>query len=271
MTGKAVPRLIAIDLDGTLLSSSYDLSEENTYAIKQALMEGLQIVLASGRPLFGMQPYLDKLGLDGSVIAYNGALVIDAQSKRVQIDRPIAKPDVHSLIQNIQELHLYVSYYTGMTWYVEKECDEMFWELSAQKQQPIITNLSRDSIPLPHKMLVADLNNTDSLSLGYEIISKALPNLNIRFSGPYSFEITHAAASKGAALTYIAKEMGVPAEATVAIGDNFNDIDMFSFAGTSVAMGNSPAGVKASADWVVASNDEHGVAEAIHRLLNNKA
>jgi Cof subfamily protein (haloacid dehalogenase superfamily) len=270
MADKLTHSLIAIDLDGTLLSSSHELSEENIRAVGQARARGLDIVLASARPLFGMQIFLEKLGLDGPVITYNGAFVLDIKSGRVQIDRPIARLDTLSVIQIVRDLGLYVGYYSGIDWYVDKECDEMYWEFSAQKRPPIITDLTQDSVPPAHKLIVADLSNPERLSHGYDIISNALPDLNVHFSGRHSFEVTHYAASKGNALAHLAREIGIAPDRIVAIGDNFNDMDMFTLAGTSVAMGNAPAEVKAVADWIVASNDEHGVAQAIRRVLDDR-
>jgi Cof subfamily protein (haloacid dehalogenase superfamily) len=125
-------------------------------------------------------------------------------------------------------------------------------------------------VPEAHKLIVADLRDDKRLLIGYEAMVEKLPELNIHYSGPHSFEVTHGEASKGGALQYIASKMDISGDAMVAIGDNFNDLEMFSFAGTSVAMGNAPEAVRDAADWVVASNDDHGVAQAIGRVLKGR-
>ena len=259
--------MLAIDLDGTLLSSNHQVSEENIYAIQKAQDMGLSVVLVSARPPFGMNMVLDIIDFDGPLIAYNGAFVMDIQSGEVYIDQPISKSDTLLAIEVIRKNNLYVGYYAGMEWYVEKVCEEMHWERLSLKRYPHVTDVTSPTVPEAHKMIVIDLRDIERLSNGYENLIGILPDLNIHYSGPHSFEVTHQKASKGRALEYIAFKMNISCDQMVAIGDSYNDLEMFSFAGTSVAMGNAPQPVRAAADWIVASNDDHGVAQAIDCVL----
>lgn len=260
-------QLVAIDLDGTLLSSDHQVSDENLAAIQEARRMGLCVILVSARPPFGMQMVLDKIELDEWLVAYNGAYLIDTRNGVVCLDIPISKPDVLTAIQVIRENELYVGYYAGLEWYVEKDCDEMHWERRSLKRFPHIIDLTEEAVPEAHKLIVADLKNHERLLRGYEQLKIALPDLNIHYSGPHSFEVTHRKASKGGALEYLSKTMKTLPEFFVAIGDNYNDLEMFAIAGLSIAMGNAPEAVQAKADWVVPSNDENGVSVAIYRLL----
>jgi Cof subfamily protein (haloacid dehalogenase superfamily) len=263
-------RLLAIDLDGTLLTSCHQVSEENIYAIQRAQDMGLFVVLVSARPPFGIQMVLDKILLDGPLITYNGAYVMDIQSGEIYIDQPITKADTNTAMEIIRKNNLYVGYYAGIEWYVEKVCEEMRWERRALKRYPHVMDLTDYSVPEANKLIVADLQDSERLSTGYENMIEILPDLNIHYSGPHSFEVTHREASKGRALEFLSNKMNISRESMVAIGDNYNDLEMFSYAGTSVAMGNAPEAVRAAADWVVASNDVHGVAQAISRVLKGK-
>lgn len=267
MDGPKAYRLLAIDLDGTLLSSNHQVSEENISAIQKAMEMGLSVVLVSARPPFGMRMVLDNIDLDGPIIAYNGAYVTDIRSGEVYIDQPISKADTLSAIEVIRKYNLYVGYYAGMEWYVEKVCEEMHWERLALKRYPHVTDVTDPSVAEAHKMIVIDLKDMERLSNAYEHLTEILPHLNIHYSGPHSFEVTHQKASKGHALEYLGQKMKISSDQMVAIGDNYNDLEMFSFTGTSVAMGNAPEAVRAAADWIVASNDHHGVAQAIDSIL----
>jgi hypothetical protein len=260
-------RVIAVDLDGTLLSTELLVSEENRRAIQLAYRQGLQIVLVSARPPFGIQMILEDLELDGCLVAYNGAYVIDAHRGEVLVDQAIAKENTLKAIQIIREHELYVGYYAGFEWYVEKECAEMHWERRALKRFPHVVDLTQPSLPEPHKLIVIDLEDNQRLLRVYRTMQGDLPDLNIHFSGQHAFEVTHQMATKGRALAFLAQKMNVPPESFAAIGDNYNDLEMFSFAGVSIAMGNSPSEVQSAADRVVASNDEHGVSQAIRWLL----
>jgi Cof subfamily protein (haloacid dehalogenase superfamily) len=264
-------RLIAADLDGTLLNSEGGLSQRNTDAVGTVQDLGIAFVLVSARPPFGMQWVVERLQLGGLMIAYNGALVIDTRLENVLIDRLMSAADTQAVIRIVREHALYTSYYSGMEWFVEQDCEEVAWEARAQKRWPKITDLAAPSTPRPHKLIVADLKDRNKLETGYREIKSRLPHLNVHYSGRWSFEVCDAKATKASALAFVADHMQIHHESIMAIGDNYNDLDMLDFAGLSVAVSNAPDEVRSAADWVAAANDEDGVAFAIERLLSVKS
>lgn len=263
-------RLIAIDLDGTLLNSSNMVSEANIQAVRRARERGLEVVLISARSPMGMSGALDSLGLAGPVVAYNGACIVDTRTQTVLLDRPMTIEDSRAAVHIVREHGLYTGYYAGMRWLVEKECDEMRLEQRSMKQRPDVVDLTGNDVPPANKLIVISIRNRAHLEACYEQMRARLPHLNIHFSGPVSFEVCHTAATKGAALAFLAERAGLLPQAIMAIGDNYNDVDMLSFAGLGVAVGNAPADVQAVADWVVDPHDQNGVAQAITRLLDSE-
>jgi Cof subfamily protein (haloacid dehalogenase superfamily) len=193
--------------------------------------------------------------------------VVGSKSDEVLLDRPMTTDDAQNAIRIIRGYGLYTGYYVAMQWFVEKECEEMHWERRALKYEPLVTDLAQLTDLDPHKLIVADLNDPKRLEAGYHAFRLTLPHLSVHYSGHVSFEVCDRRATKSSALAFLAKNMSISPRAILAIGDNFNDIDMFNFAGRSVAMGNAPPKVQASADQVVASNDQDGVAQAINQLL----
>jgi len=257
--------LLAIDLDGTLLISDNSVSDANVEAVALACQAGVEVLIVSARPPFGMDEASRWLGLDGIQIAYNGAYVVDRASGKVLLHHPMTAEEAKVMIQLLREHGLYVGYYCGMEWYVELECEEMRFEQRGLQGAPkVVTDLLSDAPPQPDKLIVIDLNRQDRLAAFYEAAHETMPGLNILYSSPGSIEIGSIDASKGLALAWIADHLGIPRREVMAIGDNFNDLSMFDIAGNAVGVGNAPEAIQARAGLVVASNDMDGVAETIH-------
>ncbi len=261
-------RLIAIDLDGTLLNNAGQISAENRQAIQTALDRGLGIVLVSARPPFGMHAFVNTLGLEGFLIAYNGGLVMNASADHILRDCPMTQDDTRAAVDIIRRHDLYTGYYVGLEWYVEKQSEEMTWEGRALQRRAKIVDLRDSAPPQPHKLIVADLQDESRLARGYADMQRHLPHLNIHYSGQASFEVSDALASKAAALGFLAKHIAILPDEIMSIGNSDNDVDMLRFSGLAVAVENANHNVQSAADWVVKSNDAHGVAEAIYRCLS---
>lgn len=264
-------RLLAIDLDGTLLAPDKSLSEANIEAVCQAREAGVQVVLVSARPPFGIFPIAGRLGLDGAMIAYNGAFGIEVPSEEVFIDRPLSRQDAVRLVEIIRRYDLYTGYYAAMEWFVEKVCKETEWEAESLRRRPeVVEDLTHASLPGPHKLIIIELDEPQKLTPCHSEIRAALPRVNAHFSGENALEISDERASKGTALLLLAERMGLEPGHVAAIGDGENDLSMLQFAGTTAAVANAPAVVREAADFVVASNQDSGVAEAIRRLLEGR-
>jgi Cof subfamily protein (haloacid dehalogenase superfamily) len=263
-------KLVAIDLDGTLYTNDKQIKDVTVRAISQARERDVEVLLVSARPPFGMRAAYEKLGLSGFGVAYNGAYVFDHTTGEVFLRHPMRSEDAVKIVQLSRRYSIYIGYYVGDAFYVEKVCDEMRLEERSQGQSPVIvSDIINDAPKQPDKIIAIELNDTESLKAYYQEARKVAPELNIHYSSPNSFEVGNTCASKGLALDWVAKRKGINQVHRMAIGDNFNDLTMFDVAGITVAVGNAPEEVKRRAMMVVASNDEDGVAEAIDRCILN--
>ena len=260
-------RLIAIDLDGTLVNKEGDISHCSKEAIQRALDRGMKVTLATGRMYQPSARYAKELGLSTPVICYQGALVRELESEKTLWHKPLPVPISRQVMERVRQtdLHLYV--YVDDALYVEEITERGQWYAS------------RNGVELN---LVADLaaflkkEPTEIVAWGEpENIDHLVPRLNAEFgkdllvtkSYPSFCEIGHPESGKGNALKYLAELLGIEQCQTVAIGDGPNDVSMLEWAGLSIVLGTAPPEVIAVADWVVENNSEDSLARAIEKLL----
>ncbi len=255
-------QLIAIDLDGTLLDSNRTIPQANIDAIVQATKQGVLVVPASGRIGPSIKPFSDQLGLDGTMVCCNGAHVLsgNVELAHVGLSAEITRTVVEYAFEAKEHLNLYCRdklYFTS---------DPVWGEVYLSRVRTIIpTEITKEEalMLLPTKaILVADPN---AMPRHLEYFSKNLPKdqVELVFSEPDYLEVLPAGVSKATGLAALAAHLGIPRENTAAIGDYFNDQQMIEWAGTGVAMANSPDEIKNLADVITNSNDECGVAAFI--------
>ncbi len=261
-------KLIALDLDGTLLNSALRLSDANAEAVKRAMGQGIQVVFATSR-WFGLaKRTADRLDIDTPVICSNGAL----------IKRP---GDGHEF------LHLYLD--QELARQVTALGDERGWEMFTTIEDATFMRMRPGVIPekLPAGLRIAD-RQSDRIDEGRptcvlvfgsdavdEIAQRFLPagagrasfSLNRPQNLPHYVVLTHSDADKGRALEMVCRELGVPLEDTMAMGDSESDVAMLRLAGLGIAMQNAPDEVKRAALHIAPANDADGVAWAIERFV----
>lgn len=260
-------RLIALDLDGTLLNSSLRLSERNAEAVRRALDNGLKIVLATSR-WFGLaRRTADRLGIDAPLVCSNGALVRrptdDSELLRLRLDQEVAH-EVAAL------------------------GDERGWEMFTTIGDATFMRMRPGVSPerLPGGLRISD-RQADEVARGQptailvfgddaveEISQRFLPaydgrakfSLNRPINLPPYVVLTHPDADKASALEIVCREMDVPLSEAMAMGDSESDVSMLRAAGLGIAMDNSTDEVKRAALHIAPSNDADGVAWAIDRF-----
>ena len=260
-------KLIALDLDGTLLNSAMRLSDANAEALRQAIERGFQVVLATAR-FYGLaKRTADRLGIDTPLICSNGALV----------KRP---GDGHEL------LHLYLDH--DLAREVVALADDRGWEMFTTIGDTTYMQTRPGIIPekLPGGLKVTG-HQSDHMDEGPptcvlvyseeavdEIARRFLPAYEgrARFSfnrpagTPYTI-LTHPNADKGSALEIVLREVSIAPDECIAMGDSESDVGLLRFAGLGIAMGNSPDEVKRAALHIAPTNDEDGVAWAVKRFV----
>lgn len=261
-------QMIAADLDGTLINHQGKISTGNLQALQKLSQQGIEFVPVSARPRFGIEHALGTFDHYRYLIAFNGAYVVDRLENQVLLDLHMKAGDVREILSLINTYHFYAGYYLGDEFYAELEGDGADLESSFQGRRPIfVADLQALAARGANKIIVIELRDREKLEAFYEQAVRTFPQFNLSLSSERSIEISHHRASKGSGLRFLAEKLNIAGEQIAAIGDNFNDISMFEFAETSIAMGDAPLAVKQVADLVVGPCDADGATEAIERIL----
>ncbi len=255
--------LVAVDIDGTLLNSQHRLTENTKRVVQLAVEKGIVLTLSTGRMYQSACAIAAEMGLDVPLITYNGALVKNSISKDVFFQKKISMDISIQTMDRIERAGIHYQVYTEDALYVPKmtEKSRVYAARTGVSIHPL-TELNLDQCSGFYKFLVmGDTRELDDLMISMEA---ALGGQVRSFkSHPLYLEIVHAEVSKGNALRQLASSLNIGHSRIMAIGDQYNDLDMITFAGLGVAMGNAPDDVKSFAGYVTGTNDEEGAAAAI--------
>jgi Cof subfamily protein (haloacid dehalogenase superfamily) len=252
--------LAAIDLDGTLLRSDGTISDRTRTAAARARAAGIEIVIVTARGPSNIHEIAEELGVDGTAICSNGALVVDLATQRVRAQRLLETDHAVELVYALRER------LPGILFAVEHhdfahEPGFSAWSWTPPEGTRVADVVELLAAPATKLILRHAGHETQAIQdLAREIAGE---RLTVVASGSEAVEVTAAGVNKATAVA----ELGVRAEDVVAFGDYPNDIPMLAWAGLGVAMGNAHPEVMAIADEVTATNDEDGVALVLERLL----
>lgn len=263
-------RLLALDLDDTLLNDRFEISSRNVEAVQRAMKEGILVTIATGRMFRSTLPYARRLGVELPLITYHGAKIKVAGSGEVLWHNPVPFPLARDILSVGSELKVHQNLYLDDTLYVKEENREsrLYQEIASIPVHPVgdlVEFLCRCSGE-PTKISIIDLEGRLP-DLQQLLKQKYSPKLTVVQSRPHFLEITQSTSTKGQALKYLAEREGISPREVCAVGDSYNDIDMLAFAGLGAAMGNAPQEVKDAADIVIAPNTEDGVARFVEDYL----
>lgn len=266
-------KLIALDMDGTLLNSKKTISKENKEAIKAAKTKGIKVVLATGRPLKGIEKYLKELDLvnDGDfALAFNGALVQETKTGKILSQNYMTKDDLNTLYSLSKNLNVDIHFLTINECYTPKfnVYSEIESTLSDIPLNIIDFNNVSNNLPILKIMLVGSKNKIDKI---IKIIPKKLKEkYNVVRSASIYLEFLNKDVSKGYGIEKLCNELNLNKEEIICVGDAENDIHMIEFAGLGVAMENAYDEAKEVANYITKTNDEHGVAHLINKFILNQ-
>ncbi|MBM7540343.1 HAD family hydrolase [Amphibacillus cookii] len=282
-------KMIATDLDGTLLSSVGEVSEQNAQAIKAAQKAGIEVVIATGRSYYSAYRPINKAGLKCPIICLNGANIytVDGQMTRnIKMEKAVTQKILHT----VKKENAYFELYTNKGVYsmdrsnfmdvlvnimlsahpeateeeIKKRAEQRFQEENFIFTKDFQTVLDDEEVDI-YKALAFSLE-ADGLERIKAPFLKS-NDVTVTSSGFDNAEFNHPNAQKGIALTLLAEDRGLELSEVMAIGDNYNDVSMLEIVGRSVAMGNAEAGVKKRCHYTTTSNDQDGVAKAIKEIL----
>ncbi|MCL4425078.1 MAG: Cof-type HAD-IIB family hydrolase [Firmicutes bacterium] len=260
-------RLVALDMDGTLLNDQYEISPRTAAAIARAVSRGVLVTLATGRTFRSAYFYAKDLGLNLPLIAYNGGLIKEVFSGEIHLNRPIYLPTARALVDFLQGRGHYLKVYIDDKLFVAKETEETVAFASRHRiMYEAVGDLKPFLTKEPSMMVVVEAEETVNALKDW--LDRDWHNKISSFkSNPRSLDIVHPEASKAEALRFLARKFRVRSEEVLAIGNEMNDLEMIGWSGLGVAMGNASSFVLGRADYVTADNNHDGVAEVLERFV----
>ncbi|MCP3027300.1 Cof-type HAD-IIB family hydrolase [Halobacillus sp. A5] len=240
-------KLIALDMDGTLLNTEEKVSEENYKAIQEAKNKGIHVVLSTGRSLDRCREIAESLGRSSYIVTINGGEIYNDRFELVDQTLLDSK-----LVERL--------------WELRKQHEVHYWSTTVQGQFNSTQNFDKE------------VRDYDWLKFGFDIeddeIRKVILDelnsneaLEISNSSPTNIEVNPAGVNKAAALLKVSERLNFNLDNVMAVGDSLNDLAMIKEAGIGVAMGNAQEDVKKAAAWVTDTNNDNGVAKAIRSVL----
>jgi hypothetical protein len=287
-------KIVAVDLDGTLLNSVGEITEYTKETIKKSIDRGTDVILASGRTVTSVESIAYEIGSKNYLISGNGAIVYDIAQQKIIYDQFLNKEQVLNIVKICEENSIYCNVYTEQE-VIAKSLNYnvlFYFKENAKKEEGKRTNIN--IVPDVYKYIenlaeekflkvtVCDdnqmifngiirklkmINDIDILEVSHmsrKIIKDGTNQVPIEY---YYTEITNHNVNKWSAIEFLMDKLQISKDEIIAIGDNINDKEMIENAGLGVVMGNSNPSMKEIADVVVSDNNSDGVAEAIEKYV----
>ena len=268
---KQIPyRAIALDLDGTLTNHEKVVTPKTREALLQASAKGAVIILASGRPTYGIEPVAECLELNkqgGYILSYNGGNIVNAKTGEKLFSQFLPDEVIPELYAYAEENGHALLGYAGNEIITEMPDDQYVKEESRINKMNIrkVDNLFESLEPHPTKLLMTG-DPTLMLKAEEKLVEKLGDRMDIFRSAPFFLELVPKGIDKAKSLTRLLTKINLTPADLIAFGDGYNDLSMLKLAGMGVAMENAAPEVRAEADYVTLSNEEDGVAAALEHF-----
>lgn len=262
-------KLIASDLDGTLLNDEWKISPRNIEAIRQAVEKGVKVTLATGRMAAATRKYARELGLDVPIITYHGALVEQALSGEVLYRKVVPVELAAVIIEHLLKKDIHTQVFIKDKVYVRKSnaYSEAYGKMNSLKVEEVDFEKLLGKEPEGMEKILC-IGEEDALKrVAEELRGTYAGKLHFTSSKANFFDMIHPEVNKGNALKALADQWGITANEVMACGDSLNDSEMIAYAGIGVAMKNAHPQIISIANYISSSNCEDGVAEAIEKFV----
>lgn len=264
-------KLLVLDLDGTLTNNKKEITEYTRQTLMEAQEKGVKIVLASGRPTYGIAPIAEKLELKkygGYILSYNGGEIINWQTGEMMYENVLQDEILPYLYQCSKENNFAIVTYNDKYVITEHPQDEYVLKeaiLNVMETLKVDNFLEYIDFPVPKCLIVGEPTRLAELEKQmYDVLKD---KMGVYRSEPYFLELVPKGIDKAQSLSVLLDKIGATREEMIAIGDGFNDKSMIEFAGLGVAMANAQDVVKQAADYITLSNEEDGVADVVRKFM----
>jgi len=260
-------KLLAADMDGTLLNSDSIITQRTREALFRAIENGVLFVPSTGRPMSGMRAILSAFDFDLPMILFNGAQAVTAKTGRVLFSQGLDFQCAEVIFAQGAGRGYPIVAWAGERLFVSCE-NEAITEYRRKSGAALHVAADMEPLrPLGVTKMLWIIPPGDGPRCCAEMEALLGGRVNCHTSCPHLMEFVDAGASKGLALAAIGAAYGIAREEMIAVGDGWNDVSMLEYAGLGVAMGNAPEEIKAICQHVTLGNDEDGVAAVIERYL----
>ena len=267
-------RLVAVDVDGTLLDGSHQLRAKVRDSLDQLARSGVKIVLATARGPQALGLIVRQLNFSPWLICFSGGWIGELDSgsllaKTVLRDKRLTPSAARVIVTAAFAHNIEPNIYTPNEWRVRSLTPEIRAESVIVESAPLVTPTLLGEKEKPSKIMLITGEDEQTKPLR-SIANLIKPLSTATFSKPNYLEIIPIGVNKAEALATVAQSLGVELSQSAAIGDGLNDLELLREVGLGIAMGNASETVKSAAKWVTGTNDEEGVAQAVQRLVNER-
>lgn len=265
-------KLVAIDTDGTLLNSQGEILDSTKEVVKKALDKGIKIVLCSGRPIAGLAHYMKELGISGEdqyAVTLNGVITRNADGKAITQDL-VSNEMYRKMTTFGKKHHVPFNIVDADSRIITADHDVDFIEL-VQAWENKAGMLIREPDDFPDDFMISKgcfVGDPHMLDQIEPLVRKEFEqDLYVVRADKNFLELLNPKVNKGNGLKELGEKIGITPEEMAAFGDAGNDITMFEIVKTSICMGNGTEEAKKAAEYITASNDEDGIAQAFEKYI----
>mgnify|MGYP000010392331 FL=1 len=262
-------KLLALDLDDTLLNDKGEISEVNRKAILKAQKKGIKIVLASGRPTGAMTRFIEELELDkngGYIVSFNGGEIINCETRESVFKKALTIKEIHKAYDASKKHNCSIITYRGDNIVSETMDEYIGVEVELTKMPLIQENSFKEAVDFEGVKCIV-LQEPSYLKKVEKLMKDEFSDLSISISKPFFLEITAKGIDKGHTIGKLAESLNICQDEVIACGNAENDLSMIKYAGLGVWVANTASELHKYGQDVVASNEEDGVAELIEKYL----
>ena len=264
-------KMLVVDMDDTLLTDNHEISRENKEMLLRAQEMGVYVVLASGRPTSAMIEFAKELQCDVNnsfMISFNGSVITDLKEDKILFEHSLTKEQIHSLYDFSQQNNTHIITYIDGQIISERHSEYIDIEKNITGLKLNIVSSFKDTVTTSAVKCIL-LEEPEYLKSVESVLKAAMPDLSICMSKPFFLEAAPNGIDKGASIKILAEKLNIHQSEIIAVGNAGNDLTMVQYAGLGVWVDNVDPKLRHLGDVIVASNNNHGVAEVVRRFILN--